>query len=286
MNQMKWTREPLLHFFLLGALLFGVYTAVSDEAPGEDEIVVTRGVQEHLIRGFTRAWQRPPTQPEFVGIVDDWIREEIAYREGLRMSLDTDDIVIRRRLKQKLELLAEDLVALAEPTTEDLQEYLDQHAQDYVAEPLYTLRQIYFSPETRGPDVDREAKVALRRLTAGAGSVDPETTGDPISVPHRFVDERASALEAVFGRGFPGELQGLAPQRWQGPVRSGLGLHLVLVESYEPGGPMTLQQAEQEVRRDWESTQRKRAIETLYERLGMRYRITVEPLPDVEGPMS
>jgi hypothetical protein len=110
-----WIKEPLLHFIVLGALVFALYGFIGPDQPADDEIVVTRGQQEHLVTAFTRTWQRPPTQAEFTGIVDDWIREEIAYREGLRLGLDANDTIIRRRLRQKLEVLADDIVSMAEP---------------------------------------------------------------------------------------------------------------------------------------------------------------------------
>jgi hypothetical protein len=278
MNISNWLKEPLLHFLVLGAIVFVFYGAVSDDAPGDDEIVVTRGVQEHLIRGFSRAWQRPPTQSEFNGIVDDWIREEIAYREGIAMSLDTDDTVIRRRLRQKMEMLAEDIVSLAEPTAEDLQSYLTENQDKYVAEPEYTLRQIFFSGDRRGEAVMQDAEQALLLLTTGPQVSNPETMGDPFSLPHRYVRERERSIEAAFGRDFAQSLAELEQGVWQGPVRSGFGLHLVLIENLVPGGPLTLEQAEREVRRDWENERRIEAINTLYDRLGEQYSITVEPL--------
>jgi hypothetical protein len=286
MNTSNWLKEPLLHFLVLGALVFAFYNAVSGDAPGDDEIVVTRGVQEHLVRGFSRAWQRPPTQSEFNGIVDDWIREEIAYREGIEMSLDTDDTVIRRRLRQKMEMLAEDIVSLAEPTEEDLQTYLEQNQAKYLAEPEYTLRQIYFSGDRRGEAVMQDAEQALLLLTTGPKVSNPETMGDPFSLPHRYVREPRRGIEAAFGRAFADSLAELEHGTWQGPVRSGYGLHLVLIEDFVPGGPLTLEDAEREVRRDWENERRIEAINTLYDRLGERYTITVEPVSTEGSPAS
>ncbi len=140
----RWLSEPLIHFLLLGALIFVAYNALAPDEGRDDDtrIVVSQGQQEHLVTAFSRTWQRPPTQEEFNGLVDDWIREEIAYREGLAMGLDTGDLIIRRRLRQKLELLAEDVISLDEPTDEVLQAYLDENTDDYRLEPRYSLRQI------------------------------------------------------------------------------------------------------------------------------------------------
>ena len=186
----NWLKEPLLHFLVLGALVFVLYGFIGPDAPSDDEIVVSRGQQEHLVTAFTRTWQRPPTQVEFTNIVDDWINEEIAYREGLSMGLDTDDTIIRRRLRQKLEILAEDIVSLAEPTEEMLQEYLEQNIATYTAEPVYTLRQIYFNADTRGAQAEQDAEQALLLLATDAGLTNPENLGDRLSIPYRYVQKR------------------------------------------------------------------------------------------------
>jgi hypothetical protein len=98
----KILKEPLLHFLVLGALIFGVYANMNPSGPADNEIIVSRGQQEHLVTAFTRTWNRPPTPQEFQGVLQDWIREEIAYRQGLEMGLEGNDTIIRRRLRQKL----------------------------------------------------------------------------------------------------------------------------------------------------------------------------------------
>src|SRR5580693_10753985 len=122
---MKILREPLLHFILLGAAICAVYGFVTShrtDKPGE--IVVTQGTLENIITGFTRTWQRPPTEDELRGLVRDYIREEAAYREALAMGLDRDDTIVRRRLRQKLEFLSDDIASHAEPSDTDLQAFL------------------------------------------------------------------------------------------------------------------------------------------------------------------
>jgi hypothetical protein len=117
--------DPLFHFLLLGAAIFAIYgfaTRHRTDKPGE--IVVTQGTIENLVTGFTRTWQRPPSDEELQGLVRDYIREEAAYREALVMGLDRDDIIVRRRLRQKLEFLSDDLTSRAEPSEKDLQTFL------------------------------------------------------------------------------------------------------------------------------------------------------------------
>jgi len=274
----NWLKEPLLHFLVLGALVFVLYGFIGPDAPSDDEIVVTRGQQEHLVTAFTRTWQRPPTQVEFSKIVDDWINEEIAYREGVTMGLDTDDTIIRRRLRQKLEILAEDIVSLVEPTEEMLQEYLAENVDSYTLEPVYTLRQIYFNVDERGAAAEQDAEQALLLLKTDSGLTNPEDLGDRLSIPHRYVQQREGKLVGILGRAFVDGLRDFEPGTWQGPILSGYGLHLVFIEDFNPGRPLTLEEARRDVRRDWDNEERIQAIARLYEELRANYTITVEPM--------
>ena len=272
----NWLKEPLLHFMILGALVFVLYGFVGPDAPSDDEIVVTSSQQEHLITAFARTWQRPPTQAEFNNIVNDWVREEIAYREGLSMGLDTDDTIIRRRLRQKLEVIAEDIVSMAEPTDVVLQEYMEQNQAEYSLEPVYTLRQVYFNVDQRGAAAEQDAEQALLLLKTDSALTNPEDLGDGLSLPHRYVGKREAELAGTFGGQFIAGLRNLEPGKWQGPVLSGYGLHIVLIEELDSGRPLTLDEARREVRRDWDNEQRIRAIDRLYEELSATYTITVE----------
>lgn len=284
MNFRRWLREPLVHFLALGALIFGAYTALNDGTDNDREIVVSVGQQEHLLTTFTRTWQRPPTPEEFQGLVEDWIRQEIAYREGQAMGLDSGDTVIRRRLRQKLELLAEDVVDLDEPTEQELQAFLERNQDVYEAEARYNLRQVYFSPDRRGDEAVRDAEQALVLLSSGDLALDPALVGDPLPLPHRLDDEAEGALARQFGRAFAKGLEGLPLGEWSGPVESGFGLHLVQLEARRAGRPLSLEEARSAVARDLVAERRQAAIDRLYERLAERYTISVEPLADELEP--
>ncbi len=277
-------KEPLLHFLLLGVLIFIAYDFVSTDMPTEDEIVVSRAQQQRLIDAFSVTWKRLPTAQEFEGIVDDWIREEVAYREAVAMGLDTDDTIIRRRLRQKLEVLAEDIVSIAEPTTAELERFLAENQTDYVEEPIYTLRQVYFSLDARGRAAQQDAEQALLLVNTDAQLTNPQTLGDPIPLPHRIEERRESEIAAQFGREFVDGLRGIEPGDWRGPIRSGYGLHLVLIEDYVPGRALSLEEAAREIKRDWHNRQRVQAIDQLYDRLGARYTITVEDPAEPGSP--
>src|ERR687894_503236 len=118
-------REPLLHFLLLGAALFAIFAFLRhDDVSRKDQIVVSAGKIEHIAALFARTWQRSPTPNELDGLIQDFIREEATYREGLALGLDRDDTVIRWHIRQKLDFIAQDLASQVEPTEADLAAYL------------------------------------------------------------------------------------------------------------------------------------------------------------------
>jgi hypothetical protein len=178
--------------------------------------------------------------------------------------------------------LAEDVVDSLPPDEAALQKWLQAHPEDYAQEPRYTLRQVYFSRDRRGDAVELDAEQALVLLRSGDLTLDAATLGDPLPLPHRLVDEREGALAAQFGTVFADAVAGLDPSAWQGPVPSGFGLHLVLVEDAKPGRALTLEEARTEVLRDWQNQQRREGLERLYLRLAEQYSVRVEPAPGTE----
>ena len=157
-------REPLVHFLALGAILFLFFAwKGGGSGPGSTRITITPGLVDHLASGFARTWQRPPTQAELKGLIDEHVKEEIAAREATAMGLDRDDAIIRRRLRQKMEFLVEDAVDQAQPTDVDLQAWLERHEDAFQAESRVAMRQVYVSARaTRrvGPRRRPEAPLA------------------------------------------------------------------------------------------------------------------------------
>ena len=227
---MKLLREPLVHFFLLGAGIFLLSALVSESGenrPGE--IVVTPGQVERLAETWQRTWQRPPTRAELEGLVEEHIREEILYREAIAMGLDRDDTIIRRRLRQKMEFLPQDLVERAEPTEAELRSYLREHAEAFQVEPRVSFQQVYLDLEHRGAAAEADARKLLTDLNDHSEPVEPAVFGDRILVPHDFRSLSESEVARMFGQEFTSQLSKVEPGGWTGPVISGYGLHLVRV---------------------------------------------------------
>jgi hypothetical protein len=274
MRRMKrLLREPLLHFLLLGAVLFWAYGWIAGTASGEREIVVDQRQLDALIATFAKTWQRPPTAEEMHNLIDAQVRDEIMYREGLALGLDRDDVVIRQRIAQKMQFLVEDSPARA-PNDTELQRFLDAHSADYGIEPRYSLRQIFFDPALRGERTAAQvAKVAgqLRRQPGKADSF-----GDPTQLPLHFEDTSLGELQQILGTQFTRNLAGAQTGAWLGPWESGYGLHLVRIDAVEPGRAAHLDEVRERVVRDWTVQQILEARERAYQDLRQRYRVTIQ----------
>jgi hypothetical protein len=272
---MRVLREPLLHFLLLGAAIFGVYHLMyPDGAMQAGHIVVTQGRIEALVAAFTRTWQRPPTASEREGLIRDYIREEVYVREAIALGLDQDDIVLRRRLRQKLEFVSEGLTAQAEATDGQLRAYLAAQPDAFRVEPRYTFRQVFLNPRLQGDRLTHSAARLLARLRQ-AGT-DPDTVGDASLLDHRFEALPASQVAEQFSDQFAAALRKLPIGQWRGPVSSTYGTHLVLVEDRTDSRLPALEEVREVVRRDWANTQRAEASEQYYQALLRRYTVSVE----------
>lgn len=273
----KLLREPLLHFLVLGALIFALYGWLNRDLPAGDEIVVTRGQQEHLVNVFTRTWQRPPTEDEFRGLVQDYIREEIAFREGVAMGFDEGDTVIRRRMRQKLELLTDEIVSISEPSDEDLQAFLDENQDRFRIEATFDLRHIFISRDRRGASAEADANALLDKLRSNP-ETDWTAMGDPLPIGDEFRDVRTGEVERQFGPRFVERILEVEQDRWVGPVESGFGLHLVRIENFVPARDASLDEVRQQITSEWFAQRREAATDELYNRLAEHYTIEIEPL--------
>jgi PPIC-type PPIASE domain len=236
----KLLREPLLHFVLLGALLFAAYHLMNREGKADPQrIVVGPGQIEHMITTFARTWQRPPTTEEVKGLIDQYVREEMLSREAMKLGLEQDDTVIRRRLQQKMEFIVEDLAA-AEPTDADLAGYLAEHPDAFRQDQELTFRHIYLNPKKYGEQLDSVANKLLTALKSKDAQTDISTLGDPTLLDPAFRDEPQGRVAATFGSDFAARLATLPVGEWSGPVASGFGTHLVLVEQRTEGRLPTL----------------------------------------------
>jgi hypothetical protein len=281
---MRFLREPLLHFLLLGAGLFALFYFVNKDSGDEPgRIVVTAGQIQHLADVFTRTWQRPLTKQELEGLIQDYVREEVLYREAIALGLDRDDTVIRRRLRQKMEFMSEDVATQTELSDEELRDYLVKHPEKFRLERSFTFSQVYLNPNRRGDSLKSDVENLLVKLNDSGAKTDIATLGDRFLLEHDFKSATESEISKLFGEKFAAQLSQLEPGRWHGPVESGYGVHLVFIQERAEAHVPPLDEIRDAVLREWENDKRLEAKEKLYQSLLERYTVVVERPEEVSG---
>jgi hypothetical protein len=272
-------REPLLHFLLLGLALFLYYGRVAPYDDGGKRIVVSQAQVDLLSTQFQATWSRPPTPDELNGLVESYIRDEILYREGRSLGLDQDDAVIKRRVRQKLDVMIEESIAQNSPTDADLQAYLDANPETFRKPPVVSFEQVYF-----GADGDVDSKLAKARSALQQGA-DPATLGQPTLLPARQDRMPLDLVARDFGKEFADSLASLTVGEWSQPVSSGFGMHLVRLNAVEPAQLPALDAVRDIVAREWENARRKRAQASALVELRKQYEVEIQAsLPQVPSP--
>ena len=265
--------EPLVHFLLLGLAIFLAYAVVrGDSGTGDDSIVIDDAVVSDIVQRYSSQWQRPPSAEELGGLIDNYIREEILYREGVALGLIEGDPVIRRRIRQKIDVLAEENAQDEPPSEADLLEWLKAHADRYRAPPVVSFSQVIFDPAKLGPRGESIITQAKAKLIAGA---DPANVGEITLLPLKVERGSLDQVAQDFGEEFAATIAKLPLDAWQGPVRSGYGLHLVRVTFRQDGRALKLAEARQEVARDWVSHKRDQAAKEYFSQLRSQYHVQV-----------
>lgn len=275
---MKFLREPLLHFLLIGAAFFLFYHLYSGPGPDRDgKTIVVGGAEiEWMKASWQQRWNRPPVPAELDGMIQDYIRETILYREALALGLDKDDGVIRRRLGMKLEFIAADMVTPEPPDDAELEAYFEAHRDRYRDPPLYTFTQVFFDPGRRGDATIADAEAVKAQLAAGGGSDDPGLLGDSLMLENVYVDKDQSEIQKLFGSVFAQTIASLAPGQWHGPLPSGYGVHLVYVDRVlEPPAP-DFAALRGKLAADWTTDKSEELKRQFYEGLRKQYTIVVE----------
>jgi hypothetical protein len=270
-------REPLLHFLLLGTAIFVVYGLVlkrSSDEPGK--IVISAGQVASIAETFARTWRRPPTSQELEGLIRDRVQEEVYSREAMALGLDKDDTIIRRRLRQKMEFVTDDVAALAEPTDDQLGTYLKAHADMFRVQREFTFSQVYLNPERHGENLVRDTAELLVQLQRAGDNTDLSELGDSFLLEHKFQSLPATEVVKQFGEKFAAKLDELPPGQWDGPIESGYGVHLVRISERTEGRVPELAEVRDAVRREWANARRLEANDNFYQELLEHYVVTIE----------
>lgn len=276
-------REPLLHFLAIGALLCA---AVSFQSPPDaaQRIVVTPQQVSRLEQQYHQQFGTAPSAERREWMVRQYLREEALYRRGMALGLADEDVVVRRRIAQKMAFVLEDRVAPDPPSESQLRAFYREHSQRYGREPRVDFEHVYFSPDSASDassgsspagaaeSARERAEEALRRYRQTGAQ--PGEHGDRFPGRERFAALTPERAANLFGRGalaqqlFSGET-GV----WRGPYRSGYGWHLLRIEALQPGGPAPYEAVAEAVRADWLAAERERREEQALTRLLNQYKI-------------
>jgi peptidyl-prolyl cis-trans isomerase C len=275
-------REPLLHFLIAGIVLFVVYRAlnpVSVERAASNEIRVTEDDLRQIAATWLAQGRPPPTPEQMKNLVEMKVREEIYFREAQALGLEKNDTIVKRRLAQKMEFLAEDLSDIGDPAPDELKAWFEKNAERFATAPRASFRHLYFSPDRRGARAREDAAQALEKIR-GEASDSPIAVGlaDAFMFQDYLGDRAFDQLAGIFGQGFAQSLFALAPGSWQGPIASGYGWHLVWIDAMEPSRIPAFEAVEPQVERDWVAERRAENKRKLYEALRARYEVI---LPEV-----
>jgi hypothetical protein len=274
----KLIREPLVHFLIIGAGLFLLYAwkvnpAALQGGSQSDTIIVAQETINQLVAAFTRTWMRPPTAGEVDNLIENHIRDEIYYREAVAVGLDRGDAMIRRKLRQKMEFILEDIAAQSEPTDAELQNFMQEHPEKYRVDPQISFRQVYVNADRKGANAEERARLILEQLRNGT---EPDSLGDQSLIAFPTALTSLWDIEKQFGEAFGKQLLQLPPGQWVGPVRSGFGLHLIYVEESVAGRIPALDDVRDRVKRDWGVALQAKLKDDAYARIRERYTLKID----------
>jgi peptidyl-prolyl cis-trans isomerase C len=275
----KILREPLLHFLLLGAVFFLVYFWLNP--PAEDfagnQIHVGQNDIDRFVQIFQKQWNRKPTRQEIDGLVRAHLKEEILYREALALGLEKDDTIVRRRLAQKMEFLITDVIVPTDVEDSELMAFYQKHSERYTRAARMSFRHIYFNPDRRGERLLDEANATLTTLQTTNADMDvPDEYGDRFMLQLQYNQKSTDEIAREFGREFADNLVGLTPNTWQGPIKSGYGVHLVYIQQRDAASVYPFSEVRERVKNDYLFDLKQARNDEMLEKLKLRYEITIE----------
>lgn len=268
MNWRRWAREPLVHFLLGGLLIFVLFAWRGEPAdPSSRTITVDREARAQLALGFERMMARPPTDAELDALTTRWIRDEVLYREALRLGLDQHDPVIRRRLAQKMDVIAASAADAEQPSDAVLRDWLRAHPDRFTPDTALSFDQLYFADAG-------SARAALERLP---GEAEWRQLGRAVSLPQSLEAAPRDQVVSQFGQAFVRALEDLQPGTgWQGPIETPLGYHLVRLRERKSAALPPLSAVRRRVEDDWRAETERQRKDAAYRLLRDAYTIEVE----------
>ena len=251
-------------------VVFGRPSAVDDTT----RVVVTASDIAQLRAGWMRTWQREPTATELRGLIENFVHNEVLYREAVRLGYDQDDKMIRHTLKVKMEFLGEAQAQKIEPSFEEKQAYFAMRKERYRVPAKVSFVHVYFNSDKRSDKAEVDAKQILNKLIADNPDLNGLSGyGDRFMLKYHYVGQDVQQMRAAFGDTFAQQVDSLSPGTWQGPIRSAYGIHLVKVydrqETYLP----EIKAIEQKLLDDMDYENREAAKQLFYTEILRNYQV-------------
>ena len=265
--------EPLLQFLALGGLLFiSAHVIAQHREELNREIVIDSAVTSRIAKLYEMQTGAQPSKERLNALIDEYVRYEVLCREAIKVGLDQNDEIIRRRLTQKLDFLQRDLVVIPEPALAELQKYYQIHLIEFTEPEAVTFSHIYFSPDPEGSDAARvRADQALAQLQSASTQRAPQL-GDRFPLQYDYAGLNRQDTAQLFGQTpIVDALFTAQPGQWVGPFNSGYGWHLVYINRKQEAVATPFEQAKERVRQAYLDKARADANAQKFEELKSAY---------------
>ncbi|MPY22523.1 peptidyl-prolyl cis-trans isomerase [Shewanella psychropiezotolerans] len=275
----QFIRDPFAHFILIGAALFGLYALVNDEELAPNRIIISEADIQRTANQWQQKWHRPPSESELLKVIERQIREEIYYREALALGLGQEDPIIRRRLAEKMEFIANDLLVPSDPSDEELAAYLAANPDKFVSPVRLSFSHIFYSADNVNSASQSNQETLLTHLNQSAEPKAYSGLGDSFNGKQHYEQIADYQIARIFGRRFEEQLIALPVGQWLGPIESGYGQHLVRIDDRIDAKLPPLTDIHDKVLPYWLAQQQERSNDSLYAKLKENYQIVIMMKP-------
>ncbi len=273
----QFFREPLVHFIILGGLLFAGHSLWQRHVSKADyTIIVSPDEMQRQATIFAGENRRQPTDEDLQALLFAYVEEQALMREASRMGLGSDDTIIRRRLAQKMRFMIEDVDAPQEPDEPVLEAWFEANINKFAVPEKRSFSHIYFSPEKHGKNLD----INIKKVRDIIDDAEWKTLGDPFMLERSFTKLSTIDVSRLFGADFAVGVFNAPTEDlesvWQGPIDSAFGRHLVRINLSVPKSVPELSEVRPAVIRAWQDETQRDANGKRLKDLIQKYKVVVE----------
>jgi peptidyl-prolyl cis-trans isomerase C len=265
--------EPLLQFLVLGLLLFFTVNYVQQKTDRQSsEITISNEQVGLMMMNYKAQTGTLPTKQQLDAMINNYIKEQISYREAKRMGLDKDDEIIKRRLSQKFDFLQTDLAEIPTPSDEDLKQFYNKNPSLFRTDATVSFSHIYFSTDNSTDSIAKQrALIVLQQLKQSNIPRAPER-GDRFALQYDYTDQAITDLQQNFGdKQILQELFKEPLHTWVGPYQSGYGWHLIYITKIDSAKVIPFASIKKEVKTQYVNAEKTKQNKKFYDELSAKY---------------